>query len=276
MQNVHIRRRRQRTNPEPDNRPGGHSRAASPFSPAHLQTSLARSWTIVGRHQIQQATQGRQRLLSTVAQTVETQIEGLSNDGRGLSRILPSRLTADQGQLEGQFPQAWQKLEEYSELNIVSLAGGVASLAATAFRGSTVVPQCLLYSVLSFARSTIASGKMWSHLARLTVKVKKLLSSFSKILDITGPEIVQVSQIILDGLAEAMASVINEGDKLSAAISTEEWYEQFLRAFAPDTVRSTIANAEKAVDDAEDQFNRMLLLYVVLHVKGTSRRTTEG
>ncbi len=51
-----------------------------------------------------------------------------------------------------------------------------------------------------------------------------------------------------------MASVIGEVNKLSATISTEEWYEQFLRAFATDTVRSTIANAEKAVDDTEVQF----------------------
>ncbi|PBK93918.1 hypothetical protein ARMGADRAFT_1164756 [Armillaria gallica] len=205
--------------------------------------------TIVGRHQIQQvlhteATQGHQRLLSTVAQTVETQIE---------AQCTPTRMDGD-WPIGGPISTGVAEAREYSELNIVSLAGGVAALAATALRGSTVVATmfALLRVVVRNVDNCIREDV---HLARLTVKVKKLLSSFSKILDIMGPEIVQASRIILDGLAEAMASVINEVDKLSAAISTEEWYEQFLRAFATDTVRSTIANVEKAVDDAEDQFN---------------------
>ncbi|SJL02587.1 uncharacterized protein ARMOST_05918 [Armillaria ostoyae] len=207
MQSVHFRRRRQRTNPEPDNRPEGHSPAASPFSPAHLQTSSARSSTRDNRRSpsntaaYTETAQEPQGLLSTAAQSVEDQIEGSFSDGRGLSKILPSRPTADQGQSESPFPQAWQKLEEYSELNIVSLAGGVAALATTAFGGSTVVATmfALLRVVVRKVDNCIREDV---HLARLTVKVNKLLDSFRKILDIMGPEIAQASRIILDGLAE--------------------------------------------------------------------------
>lgn len=117
MQNVHFRRRRERTNPDPDNRPGGHSPAASPFSPVHLQTSSAGSSRDHRRSPSNttdtEAAQGHRRLLSTAAQTIENQIEGLSSDGQGLSKMLPSRLTgtANQGQSESPFPEAWQKLE---------------------------------------------------------------------------------------------------------------------------------------------------------------------
>ncbi|KAK0207058.1 hypothetical protein DFS33DRAFT_1422705 [Desarmillaria ectypa] len=216
VQSVHLRRHWRRT----DNRPGGHSPVTSPFPPVHPHTSSARS------------------------ESIEKKFEGASTDGWRLSDTLPPRPVADGDPSKRQISEAWRKLEGYSQLDILSQAAGTAGVATTVLGGSAVV-----ISMFALLRVVVRR-----HLAQLIVRADKLLSSFRTVLDIIEPSIVGESQIILDGLAEAM---------------------QFLRAFATDTVRSKLEIAEKAVVEAEAQFNRILLLCIVLHVTKIPLHTTE-
>ncbi|KAK0190392.1 hypothetical protein F5146DRAFT_1137233 [Armillaria mellea] len=134
-------------------------------------------------------------------QSIENQIEYLSRDRRGLSKILPSRLTADQGQSKSPCSEAWQKLEECAQINIVSLGGGFTAIAAMAFAGSTVIATMfpLLRVVVCKVDNCIGED---AHLARLTMKADNLLGSLETILDVLEPKTVEASRNILDELAE--------------------------------------------------------------------------
>ncbi|PBK67087.1 hypothetical protein ARMSODRAFT_959760 [Armillaria solidipes] len=171
---------------------GGHS-PDSPFSTVPLQASSVQSF-IEDNSQLQsnparsEIDERRRKPLSAVADEMVKQMEDLSANWE-LSRILPPRPSADRDPSELQLTEAWRKLQEYSQLNILSPTTEAAATATTEVGGlgAIVAMLALLRVVINKVEQHIGEDAGYS---RVLIRVNNLLDSFDKILHVVETHIV--------------------------------------------------------------------------------------
>ncbi|KAK0447744.1 hypothetical protein EV421DRAFT_1787872 [Armillaria borealis] len=189
---------------------GGHS-PDSPFSTVPLQASSVQSFvednsqphSNPARAEIDER---RRKPLSAVADEMVKQMQDSSANWE-LSRILPPRPSADRDPSELQLTEAWRKLQEYSQLNILSPTAEAAATAEVGGLGVIVAMLALLRVVVNKVEQHIGEDAGYS---RVLVKANNLLDSFDKIVHVVETRIVGQCQFVLDDLAEAIVCVIDE------------------------------------------------------------------
>ncbi|KAK0443880.1 uncharacterized protein EV420DRAFT_1648993 [Desarmillaria tabescens] len=251
----------QQTDPDSINgASGGHS----PTSPFSLVPSLARSVnsSIEDNSQPQsivahtEVVEGQQKPLSVLAEEMEAYFQRSSVNWK-LSKILPPRPSADRDSSELQLPEAWKKLQEYSQQNILSLAAGDTGITPMEVGCPRIIVAMvtLLRVVVDEVNQCIGEDTGYS---RVIVRINNLLASLEKALNVAETDFVVDSRIVLDDLAEAVVYMINDVSEM--------------RSDTECSVPSRIVVAEKAVVHAEAQFDRTLTHYVLIRLLTSHNR----